>query len=192
MPAASVAISTDGPALANGNDASHMNGGTDGLSTSGKVLFQTGLTLSLPAKVTLSGALPRWSHIYVAGQVNQTSQSCLHDPSLLDAIERIQSEAAPLQEHHLPFEEVLAKRRAHIGPGTTLNYRKPLHIVRGEGCRLYDADDVEYLDCVNNVAHVGHCNPKVGFKLAASIHTALLSPCASCSWNAHGEIWCPT
>ena len=58
----------------------------------------------------------------------------------------------------------MAKRRAHIGPNTTLNYSKPLHIVRGEGCHLYDADGVEYLDCVNNVAHVGHCNPKVGFQ----------------------------
>ncbi len=59
---------------------------------------------------------------------------------------------------------MLAKRRAHIGPNTTLNYRKPLHIVRGEGCHLHDADGVEYLDCVNNVAHVGHCNSKVGFR----------------------------
>ena len=70
-------------------------------------------------------------------------------------------EAAPLQEQHMPFAEVLAKRRTHIGPNTTLNYKNPLHIVRGEGCRLYDADGVEYLDCVNNVAHVGHCNPTV-------------------------------
>ena len=61
----------------------------------------------------------------------------------------------------MPFAEVLAKRRTHIGPNTTLNYKNPLHIVRGEGCHLYDADGVEYLDCVNNVAHVGHCNPTV-------------------------------
>lgn len=61
----------------------------------------------------------------------------------------------------MPFAEVLAKRRTHIGPNTTLNYKRPLHIVRGEGCHLYDADGVEYLDCVNNVAHVGHCNPTV-------------------------------
>ena len=33
--------------------------------------------------------------------------------------------------------------------------------VRGQGCYLYDADGNEYLDCVNNVAHVGHCHPKV-------------------------------
>ena len=61
----------------------------------------------------------------------------------------------------MPFAEVLAKRRTHIGPNTTLNYKRPLHMVRGEGCHLYDADGIEYLDCVNNVAHVGHCNPMV-------------------------------
>lgn len=61
----------------------------------------------------------------------------------------------------MPYEEVLSKRRAHIGPNTTLVYKRPLHMVRGEGCRLWDADGNEYLDCVNNVAHVGHCHPKV-------------------------------
>ena len=63
----------------------------------------------------------------------------------------------------MPFAEVLTKRKTHIGPNTTLNYKQPLHIVRGEGCHLYDADGVEYLDCVNNVAHVGHCNPTVRY-----------------------------
>lgn len=61
----------------------------------------------------------------------------------------------------MDYDAVLAKRRAHIGPNTTLVYKRPLHMVRGEGCRLWDADGNEYLDCVNNVAHVGHCHPKV-------------------------------
>lgn len=63
----------------------------------------------------------------------------------------------------MDYDTVVAKRRQHIGPNTTLVYKRPLHMVRGEGCRLYDADGNEYLDCVNNVAHVGHCHPKVGF-----------------------------
>ena len=62
---------------------------------------------------------------------------------------------------------MLAKRRAVIGPNTTLNYERPLHIVRGQGCYLYDADGNEYLDCANNVAHVGHCHPKVRQILSA-------------------------
>jgi 4-aminobutyrate aminotransferase-like enzyme len=48
-----------------------------------------------------------------------------------------------------------------IGPSLSLSYAKPLHIVRGAGAYLYDPDGREYLDCVNNVAHVGHCHPRV-------------------------------
>jgi 4-aminobutyrate aminotransferase-like enzyme len=33
--------------------------------------------------------------------------------------------------------------------------------VRGAGTRLYDAAGRAYLDCVNNVAHVGHAHPRV-------------------------------
>ncbi|MDO6965922.1 aspartate aminotransferase family protein [Rhizobium alvei] len=40
-------------------------------------------------------------------------------------------------------------------------YDDPVHIVRGEGVWLWDADGRKYLDCYNNVPHVGHCNPRV-------------------------------
>jgi 4-aminobutyrate aminotransferase-like enzyme len=57
--------------------------------------------------------------------------------------------------------EILAARRQHLGPSLSISYRTPLHIVRGEGAYLYDADGRAYLDCVNNVAHVGHAHPRV-------------------------------
>lgn len=37
----------------------------------------------------------------------------------------------------------------------------PLKIVRGEGQYMYDEKNNQYLDCINNVAHVGHCHPHV-------------------------------
>jgi 4-aminobutyrate aminotransferase-like enzyme len=58
-------------------------------------------------------------------------------------------------------ESLLDARRRLLGPSLTLSYRTPLHIVRGEGAYLYDADGRAYLDCVNNVAHVGHAHPRV-------------------------------
>jgi 4-aminobutyrate aminotransferase-like enzyme len=58
-------------------------------------------------------------------------------------------------------DEILAARRQRLGPSLTVSYRTPLHIVRGEGAYLYDADGRAYLDCVNNVAHVGHAHPRV-------------------------------
>ena len=54
-----------------------------------------------------------------------------------------------------------ARRGRRLGPSLSLSYRTPLHIVRGEGTYLYDADGRQYLDCVNNVAHVGHAHHRV-------------------------------
>jgi len=61
----------------------------------------------------------------------------------------------------LSSDQILESRRAHIGPSLSVSYRKPLHIVKGFQQYLYDAEGRRYLDCVNNVAHVGHCHPRV-------------------------------
>ena len=53
------------------------------------------------------------------------------------------------------------RRRASMSPSLSLSYATPLHIVRGRGAKLYDAEGRDYLDCVNNVCHVGHCQPQV-------------------------------
>lgn len=58
-------------------------------------------------------------------------------------------------------ENILQKRAQFVGPNVALSYATPLHMVRGEGCYLYDGAGRRYLDCVNNVAHVGHCHPEV-------------------------------
>ena len=52
-------------------------------------------------------------------------------------------------------------RSEYLSPSLSLSYKEPLHLVRGSGQYLYDADDREYLDAVNNIQHVGHCHPKV-------------------------------
>ena len=53
------------------------------------------------------------------------------------------------------------RRRAHLGPSLSTSYRSNLSIVRGEGAWLFDHQGRGYLDCVNNVAHVGHAHPHV-------------------------------
>src|SRR5262245_16263033 len=58
-------------------------------------------------------------------------------------------------------EELLERRYRVLGRGSPLFYEKPLHLVRGEGVWLYDADGRRYLDAYNNVPHVGHCHPHV-------------------------------
>jgi 4-aminobutyrate aminotransferase-like enzyme len=68
--------------------------------------------------------------------------------------------------------ELLAARAVHVGANVALNYRlAPLHLVRGRAQYLYDAEGLEYLDCVNNVCHVGHCQPEVAFAASAQLLT---------------------
>lgn len=56
---------------------------------------------------------------------------------------------------------ILRRRRQVLGPNLALFYDPPLHLVRGEGVWLSDAAGRRYLDCYNNVPHVGHCHPYV-------------------------------
>lgn len=61
-----------------------------------------------------------------------------------------------------PHSHDLIERRARLlGPNVPTFYDEPVHIVRGEDVWLWDADGRRYLDCYNNVPHVGHCNPRV-------------------------------
>ncbi len=67
------------------------------------------------------------------------------------------------QNNHLPQSgEILLQRRARLlGPNVSTFYEEPLHLVRGEGVWVWGADKRRYLDCYNNVPHVGHCHPRV-------------------------------
>tara|TARA_B110000046_G_scaffold178025_1_gene205485 strand:- start:98 stop:3127 length:3030 start_codon:yes stop_codon:yes gene_type:complete len=58
-------------------------------------------------------------------------------------------------------EDILTDRKQHLGKGMSLQYKTPLHIVKGANQYLIDAVGRKYLDTVNNVAHVGHENFKV-------------------------------
>ncbi|XP_065489453.1 ethanolamine-phosphate phospho-lyase [Caloenas nicobarica] len=58
--------------------------------------------------------------------------------------------------------ETLALRRKHIGPSCKVFFAKdPLKIVRAQGQYMFDEKGEKYLDCINNVAHVGHSHPYV-------------------------------
>jgi 4-aminobutyrate aminotransferase-like enzyme/Ser/Thr protein kinase RdoA (MazF antagonist) len=69
------------------------------------------------------------------------------------------------------FESLRERRSRTLGPSYRLFYNRPVHLVRGEGTWLYDADGRRYLDCYNNVASVGHCHPHVVGALARQAAT---------------------
>jgi len=58
-------------------------------------------------------------------------------------------------------EQTLTLRKKYLGPSLSLAYNEHLKIVKGKGQYLYDENGQEYLDCVNNITHVGHCHPAV-------------------------------
>ena len=58
-----------------------------------------------------------------------------------------------------------------MGSAYRLFYDNPLHLVRGEGVWLFDADGNKYLDMYNNVPHVGHCHPHVVDAIARQAST---------------------
>ena len=75
--------------------------------------------------------------------------------------------------------DFLSRRERILGKNAPLFYDTPLHIVRGEGVHLYDAEGNQYLDVYNNVPNVGHCHPKVVSALTQqastlNIHTRYL------------------
>ncbi len=58
-------------------------------------------------------------------------------------------------------DPLIAGRERVLGPAYRLFYDEPVHLVRGQGSHLYDADGIRYLDAYNNVASVGHSHPHV-------------------------------
>lgn len=58
-------------------------------------------------------------------------------------------------------QSLVARRERLLGPAYRLFYEHPVHLVRGQGVWLYDADGNPYLDVYNNVPGVGHCHPYV-------------------------------
>lgn len=61
---------------------------------------------------------------------------------------------------------ILRTRGARMASNLGLSYDEPVHVVRGAGAYLFDGEGRRYLDTVNNVAHVGHSNPRVAAAIA--------------------------
>ena len=67
----------------------------------------------------------------------------------------------PLETTYVEPMGVSERRAQALSPNLTLSYEAPIHVVRGEGSYLFDVLGRRYLDCVNNIAHVGHEHPHV-------------------------------
>ncbi len=86
-------------------------------------------------------------------------------------------------ETDLPVREadLISRRDKVLGASYRLQYRRPVHFVRGEGMWLYDPDGQAYLDFYNNVPSLGHCHPEVNAAMSEqagriSANTRYLEP----------------
>lgn len=57
--------------------------------------------------------------------------------------------------------EIIKKRKEILLPNLTISYSEPIKFVRGDGAWLIDNKGRAYLDCFNNVCHIGHAHPDV-------------------------------
>jgi 4-aminobutyrate aminotransferase-like enzyme/Ser/Thr protein kinase RdoA (MazF antagonist) len=67
--------------------------------------------------------------------------------------------------------DLLRVRRRQLIRNLSISYETPLKIVRGEGVHLIDDRGRAYLDCYNNVAHLGHAHPEIVEVLARQAAT---------------------
>ena len=79
------------------------------------------------------------------------------NPNLIAGIPDLREKTAA----EMKPEQILALRSQLLSKSLSISYRRPLTIVRGSMQYLYDEAGRPFLDCVNNVAHVGHCHPRV-------------------------------
>jgi 4-aminobutyrate aminotransferase-like enzyme len=82
-------------------------------------------------------------------------QSISPDPNLVC---RLPIEPAAAQRDR---DWIVRGRGANLSATLSLSYATPLSITAGQGAELIDSSGRRYLDLVNNVAHVGHCHPRV-------------------------------
>lgn len=74
-------------------------------------------------------------------------------------------------QHPKTADEAIARRRKVMGEKLYVFYDPPLHIVKGDGVWLTASDGKRYLDCYNNVPHVGHAHPYVAEAIARQART---------------------
>ena len=86
---------------------------------------------------------------------------CKLDPVDVCESIRVSCSGASSGGYSTERDAILGLREKHISPSLSLSYETPLQIVSGKGQYLFDENGTTYLDCVNNVCHVGHGHPAV-------------------------------
>ncbi|HWG64527.1 MAG TPA: aminotransferase class III-fold pyridoxal phosphate-dependent enzyme [Streptosporangiaceae bacterium] len=126
------------------------------------------------ARLATDVTVSAWrSELYPDNSAYSTSGE-LEAGAFLDSIDAVGIDAVARRFREacrgLPYRRAatpdLLQRRQRALPRSPLFYEHPVHLVRGEGVWLFDADDRRYLDCYNNVPVAGHSHPRVAHAVA--------------------------
>ncbi len=71
----------------------------------------------------------------------------------------------------LELQHLESRRNEHISRNLSIGYDNHLKIIKGALQYLYDDRGNTFVDCVNNVSHVGHCHPTVVNAMKKQIST---------------------
>ena len=58
-------------------------------------------------------------------------------------------------------KNLLLKRNALISKSFSISYKKPLHMLEAKNQYFFDEKGRKYLDCINNISHVGHSHTRI-------------------------------
>jgi ethanolamine-phosphate phospho-lyase len=108
----------------------------------------------------------RWSQTIVMAfrQEQINPGSAYHQVSLQGAREMLQKWIR-INPRALEVKELISPsvggRYRYFSKAVSLSYSEPIHMIGAAMQYMYSSDGRTYLDCVNNIPHVGHCHPKV-------------------------------
>jgi 4-aminobutyrate aminotransferase-like enzyme/Ser/Thr protein kinase RdoA (MazF antagonist) len=105
---------------------------------------------------------PAWQLIYQLIEIN---------PIKAEDVFRIACNYTGIIHLNDSYQKIEEKRHQHIGKNLSISYQTHLKIDKGALQYLYDDKGNTYIDCVNNVSHVGHCHPVVARAMQKQIAT---------------------
>lgn len=82
------------------------------------------------------------------------------NPILAENVFRVSCGFSPIINDD-DYSSLLKERKEFIGRNLSISYKQKLKIVKGAFQYLYDDKGRTFIDCVNNVSHIGHCHPTV-------------------------------
>lgn len=141
-----------GDLLAAGDLVGHMGANTENGGWSPHLHFQISTDVSLSATQMLGVGearfLPVWAELFP------------------DAADLAQIPPESFASSGRTRAQIVAGRKDILLPNLSISYADPIKFQRGEGAYLIDDQGRAYLDCFNNVCHLGHAHPRVVEALA--------------------------